>query len=247
MSYARDDMFMKIKIICLLMPVFTLSHNTALVMPSYPPHLQHLCRFVESMLRFCPSCVAAPLHVVVTEGTREMFEKELMQFRDRVSIRVVALQTIAPFYFASVDETELNKHLPGRFVLQSLKKMYGCLNAGTARCWILDSESFFVRDAVFHDLVDGWFLAPYIIGNQRSNRRGESPQRITVDILGLNSTPPWFLESYLWMWERPILQELVLILESARPSLASFHDPTFFGVTRARHAFYRLTFRRRLS
>ena len=214
------------------MGVATALYNTALIMPSYPPHLPQICRFLDSMLRFCPSCAAAPIYVVVSDDTRELFQNELGRFRGKLLLDVVSVQAVAPFYFAGQPDAALDGALPGRFVLQSLKKIYGCMHARAHNCWVLDSESFFVRNTSFHDLVHNWLMDPLIIGNAHKDRSGESPSRIAVDILGLDSaqgSPPWFLENYLWIWERPILEELVATLERARPSLAAFSNPVFFG------------------
>lgn len=61
----------------------------------------------------------------------------------------------------------LNSSDYDRYFYQSLKKAYGCASLGVDYCWVLDSESFFLRKITFRTMVGEFVRDPHLLVSTR--------------------------------------------------------------------------------
>ena len=204
-------------------PHTSAASDYTIVIPTFQPHLTVLKRFLESMLVYCPTCVALPLHLIVGAAEVELFNEELLsnvQFA-AFNVTIRTLPQISHYWSnrsCSDSEDSCNR---GKFVHQSLKKMYGCLDVLTRYCWLVDSESFFIRPTSVEELLLSYMDAPFIVTS--SWVRQQHPALLEAKtILSQHESVGWLLEYYLWVMDRDVFARIEALVREKYPTLDSF-------------------------
>jgi hypothetical protein len=139
-----------------------------------------------------------------------------------------------------------------KHVLQSAKKLYGCLAAHpkTRWCFVTDSETLLIRCIKLADVIEQWASRRTILHNpafkpplvRPSSPRAVKrlyhqyglwlcPRRVDAMLLGQDapSTIGWMMESYTWFWERDVVKSFYQHLRDRNATPAQLWDRGAFG------------------
>jgi hypothetical protein len=231
------------------------SFMVSIVIPTYTRDQVPFESLLISLSRYCIDCNRAQIVVVVTT------EQEVTDFRASVmqnaaissaiqmQLTFIRLDTIlfgAGISFNHSDiERAISRGHVGKHLIQSMKKLYGCLHAGVDWCFATDSESRMIRRAHLAEFVNAysrhpstWHNSLYVpgCGHRIAGRclPGEAPlgyhAGVTVGrkfLFGSECSASiqeigYAMEVYHWLFERRILVAFVDFLQA--------HDATLPGI-----------------
>lgn len=185
--------------------------NYAIVTPTYVKHFVFIKAYLSSFRKYVVDKENIKLYFIISRSEREIFEKEIVSY-EALNITVLIFEEILEFFgIHETSEKLLKKY--GRFTFQTLKKYYGLLFIPEERSLVLDSESMWINKAKMSKLFEEFFSRPRLLGSSLDNRPHSFPffwQFIeNINFLMGQRSPYWFLESYMWFYEKKILQDLI--------------------------------------
>jgi len=122
-----------------------------LLIPSYPPHIGYLQRFLRSMMRHCTDCFTLPIHVLVDGPDYAAFAEGVLHADEFLPLRrldVRVHQEVNPYYAGKYDPSthkctgdmdagEGNCKMPAtKYLHQTMKKVR---THATRECTLTDS------------------------------------------------------------------------------------------------------------
>lgn len=188
-----------------------MSEKYAILTPTYVKHFVFIKSYLSSFRKYVVDKENIKLYFVVSRSEREDFEQEIASYKT-LNITVLIFEDILTrFGVYAPPEELLNKY--GRFTFQTLKKYYGLLFIPEERSLVLDSESMWINKTKMSKLFEDFFSRPRVLGSSLDNRPHSSPffwQFIeNTDFLLEEKCPYWFIENYMWFYEKRILQDLI--------------------------------------
>lgn len=212
----------------------------AIVIPSHAKHVHFVAEQLNSWQRFCTDAHALTFAIVLGTGReRRTFAAALrpsplrwtlLDYRDLV---------------AAAGE-EISGHarlLTAKHVLQSIKKLYGCLALLEAHAWCFatDSETLLIkcmsmratlaayaeRRTVLHNTA----YAPARFG-RHAHQFGLWACASSHDRVMLGDEPQgygWLLETYAWLWERRAVRAFYRTLRSRNTTPAALWERGYFS------------------
>jgi hypothetical protein len=253
------------------------------VIPSFAGHVVYLRENLESWLRFCSDVgLVKRFNVVLTgdrEGERALFHQTLEHLVQPLNVRFLELREAMALASERMSDERLHKLVgkhadpdarppwPGalpvrkisphfKHVLQSAKKLYGCLAAardGAGWCFVTDSETLLLRCVALTRLVDDYAgsdgAGRAILFNPRYNPPTTLPEsawarRVAFQQFGMFQCPRrcdalllgvddpglgWVMESYHWLWDTELLTLFHRLLLSRNSTPAQLWERGAFG------------------
>lgn len=120
-------------------------------------------------------------------------------------------EDILQYYGISFSPNELLKKYK-KFTFQTLKKFYTMIYSDADRFLVLDSESMWVKETNMKYLFEKFFESPFIASSSISFRNsiGDVIQEScdNVNFLLDKSCDRWFLENFVWFYDKAILNDM---------------------------------------
>jgi len=236
--------------------------TVGIVIPTYTRDRVPFERLLSSFSRYCLDCGFARIVVVVTteqeatDFSRFVMENAGISGAIQKQLTFVRLENILPGAGSSFNRSDIERAISrghaGKHLIQSMKKLYGCLYAGVEWCFVTDSESRMIRPAKLADFVaayarhpSAWHNSLYVpgCGHRIAGRcvPGSSEFEASPGYHAGVSTGRKFLfgsecsasiqeigyaqDVYHWLFERRILEAFVNFLQA--------HSLTLPGLLRA--------------
>lgn len=232
-----------------------------IVIPSFKEHSSFIQRNMNSFVKMCTDCADLPILIVTSRpGETEHFINILKQqkkyLRDLQVSDISTLITLteynssAPFSMPTQVLRSLDRREGwGKHLLQSAKKLYGCLyvTQKSHHCLAMDSESFLIQKSSLVSITKAYMARPTIITNsfyvarhghclpsdekcnEQSGTRFEKADipKATKFVLGEVCSRDSryhrevFTSNYHWIWDRDVLNQFQDHLRSQGTTLSN--------------------------
>lgn len=243
------------------------------VIPSFEGHLLFLHDQLASWYRYCIDASHVNFTIVTSDFAETvLFRKALKRLETMLSIRVLDVWESLRAAGEHISHARLLRLIgkpsnpeerppwPGalslrkidsfKHVLQSTKKLYGCLASKADWCFVTDSETLLIRCVRLAELVAHYIAkGRTILHNPRYNPPVYRPdglqankrvwsrfgmwqcaRRTNVLLLGCDRPRiGWLMESYNWMWERPLLRMFHTFLLARNTTPVQMWERDAFG------------------
>jgi hypothetical protein len=183
----------------------------AIITPTYRPHFQYIDNYLESYVRYVTSgCV--PVYFVISRGEADEFERITTPYHAAVDIKTLFFEDILERFGISASGAELLGTY-GRYTFQTMKKLYAMMYVDAERFLVLDCESMWVNKIDMRAMFDEFFAAPFVSGSilKRRFRMQASAfniMRRNIDFLLGFDCDRWFLDNFVWFYDKAILSDL---------------------------------------
>ena len=146
------------------------ARNITVVIPSYPPHVFHLEAQLETWVRYCSDAGIVSFDVITRARDVKAFVQVLAWLLPYLPrLRVRSLEDLIEFQEPEHARAILRERvLPNnKFLIQSAKKLLGCVGAASAWCFAVDSEARLLRPTSLAGLLRGYLVHRPILFNSR--------------------------------------------------------------------------------
>ena len=183
----------------------------AIVTPTYVKHFVFIKSYLSSFRKYVADKENIKLYFIISRSEREVFEREITPYKE-LNITTLIFEEILEFFGVHETSEKLLKKY-GRFTFQTLKKYYGLLFIPEEKSLVLDSESVWINETKMSKLFEDFFSSPRLLGSSLDKRPRSFPffwQFIeNINFLMGQKCSYWFLEDYMWFYEKKILQALI--------------------------------------
>lgn len=185
----------------------------AIVTPTFEPHFDYVDIFLKSCEKFILDKDNVTIIFTISKNENLSFSKILKKYPD-IKCKVVFFENLLQHFGIELSPNELLLKYK-KFTFQTLKKFYTMLWADYDYFLILDSESMFVKETNIKNLFENFLSAPFVTGSNLSDREKLSvfSTNVNKNISFLTKVPKskWFLENFVWFYDKKILQEMFAI------------------------------------
>lgn len=186
------------------------SAKYAIITPTYIKHFKYIEPYLRSFQKYVIDSKEIKIYFIISRAESASFKKIIAPYKDLNIIILFFEEVLSCFGIQETPEKLLEKY--GRFTFQTLKKLYGVLYISEERSLVLDCESMWVTRTRMKDVFQDFFSQPRIYGSRLKDKRRirlNFNQLVkNIDILLGETCPYWFIENYMWFYEKKILKDL---------------------------------------
>lgn len=181
----------------------------AIVTPTFQPHFIYIERYLQSFDKYLQDPENVIFYFTISRSEEKCFLKVIRPYR-RLNIRVLLFEDI--LRKAGIEQTP--DELLGiykKFSFQTMKKFYTMLYIPERYSLILDSESMAVGSFCSKQIFQDFFDRPFISGSETAGRylsEFTSAVNHNVDLALDSKVPYWFLENFVWFYDKRILEDM---------------------------------------
>lgn len=184
----------------------------AIVTPTYINHFKFITPYLKSFVKYVSDKDKIILYFIISKSENEIFQKIISAFQNSCNITVLYIEDILRHFGIQKSSEDILKRY-GRFSFQTLKKMYTLLYIPEEKSLILDSESMWISQVKMSDMFNKFFSTPKIFGSTLETEFRKcidfNQMVENVNLLLEFNCPFWFLENYMWFYEKKIVKDLV--------------------------------------
>lgn len=199
------------------------NNRTCILISSYDQHKNYLDKFIYSIIQKTPNDL--PIYVIISKEDEIYFAYMRKKY---ANVNLIIFSKIVELLDGiKINECDLLKTY-GKYKYQSLKKYYGIYylfyNDLCEHVIIFDSESIIVKPMNINELVNTYIANPFLIYSESDNTNNELHTHVeetTNTLLDLSVHIGWFLEYYLWIYDKKIFIDFMnhFINKFGRPLL----------------------------
>lgn len=188
----------------------SINHNCILI-PSYDKHRTYVDKFLFSIQEKTPNNI--DIYIIVGTADEADFYYMTTKYKN---VKIIIFTRILELIENVVKNDDILLHMYGKTIYQSLKKFYGLyylfFMCNYDNIIIFDSESFIIRNVDINQMINDYVVNPFILYssiphyNDKLKTDVEIYAQITND---KNDISMWFLEYYLWIYEKRIFTNFV--------------------------------------
>lgn len=188
----------------------SIKHNCILI-PSYDKHRIYVDKFLFSVQEKTPNNI--DIYIIINSNDECDFYYLTNKYK---RVKLIIFNHILELIECVTRDDDILLNNCGKSIYQSLKKFYGLYYLffiiGYDNVIIFDSESFIVRDTDINKMINDYIAKPFILYSSiphygdKLKTVVETYAHITND---KNDISMWFLEYYLWIYEKHIFTNFV--------------------------------------
>lgn len=183
----------------------------AIITPTYNEHFKYINKYLKSYVEFVVDKKDIVLYFIISKSEEKEFERIIEDYKEICNIKVLLFENILLHFGIELTPDILLKTYK-KFSFQTFKKFYAMLYADADYFLVLDSESMWVNNTNMKKVFDNFIQVPFISGSSISNRKiiSDFTQGVidNVNYLLNKETNKWFLENFVWFYDKKILQDL---------------------------------------
>ncbi|PXZ07249.1 hypothetical protein DKK70_05185 [Gilliamella apicola] len=180
------------------------------VTPTFVEHFGFIKNYLKSADKYLIDKSNITFAFIISKIESYEFKKIVKLFPD-LNILTLNFEDILEHYNVNKEPEELI-HKYGKFSFQTLKKLYAMMYLDAEKFLILDSESMFINPTNLAELFDNYYKNPVLMGSILKNRLKtcdllEAVLK-TTDMLTSFKSDKFFLENFMWFYDKQILNDL---------------------------------------
>ena len=144
--------------------------NLTVVVPSYPPHVHHLEAQLETWARYCADARDVSFDIITRARDAASFRRVLAWLSTQLPhVRVRSLEDLIEMQEPESVRAVLRERVlsNNKYLIQSVKKLLGCVEASTPWCFAVDSETRLLRPMSARSTLDNYLVHRPILYNSR--------------------------------------------------------------------------------
>jgi hypothetical protein len=187
------------------------TNNNCILIPSYDKHRAYIDKFLFSIQEKTPNNI--DIYIIVGLADEGDFYYMTTKYKN---IKIIIFTRILELIenVVKTDDTLLRTY--GKAIYQSLKKFYGLyylfFMCNYDNIIIFDSESFVVRTTDINQMINDYVADPFILYSSiphYSDKLKTDVETYAHITNKKNDISMWFLEYYLWIYEKRIFTNFV--------------------------------------
>lgn len=183
----------------------------AIITPTFEPHFKFVEKYLESYLKFVKDKENATLLFTISRNEASSFRKITDKYCNGIKFQTLFFEDILNHFGIELTPEALLKKYK-KFTFQTLKKFYTMLYSDADYFLVLDSESMWIRETYMKGIFEEFIKTPFISGSSIPNRQtiSEFTQGVidNVNYLLKKDTDKWFLENFVWFYDKKILNDM---------------------------------------
>lgn len=200
----------------------------AIITPTYINHFQFIDTYLKSFDTFVENKKDIPIFFTISKTEEKVFNKIINKYKTNLSIHVLFIEDL--FKENKINETPdeyLAKY--GRFTFQTAKKFLTMLHIDAEKFLVLDCESMWIKKTNMMQLFDDYFSHPFVIASDiDAKRRKDLCFNQMLDniyyLLNIKTDKKWFIEHFMWYYEKNILLTMFKEYGSFKQLVASLYE-----------------------
>lgn len=182
----------------------------AIVTPTFEAHFKYISKYLKSAINYIEDKHSIRFYFVISAKEKYTFKKIIEPYKNQLQIVILYFDELLENANVSEAPDKLLKKY-GKYSFQTLKKFYAMLAIEEDHILILDSESMWVKKTNMENLFNDYFKNPYIAGSVIDSWI-QSPfnKNVNENVSFLLKSNPkfWFLETFVWFYEKKILNKM---------------------------------------
>lgn len=212
-----------------------MSRNCILI-SSYHDHKPYLDKFLYTIQKNTPNNL--PIYIVISKDDESEFTmcKNLLN-----NVNLIIFSKIVELLDDKIIDEDILLKEYGKYNYQSLKKYYGLYYLFYSNIYdniiIFDSESIIVKNIDVNNLINKYIEDPFLIYSETDNKNNVLHTQVdlaTRDIIKIQEPVGWFLEYYLWIYEKKLftdfMQYIIQQHEKSMIDVFKQYDNIFFEI-----------------
>ena len=183
----------------------------AIITPTFEQHFKYVKKYLESYKKYVTDKEDITLLFTISRCEAESFKRITDEYCDCIKFQTYLFEDILEALGVKKTPDELLQRY-NKFTFQTLKKFYTMLYSQYSKFLVLDSESMWVKETCMKNVFEEFFNAPFISGSSIKAKKTISPftQGVidNVNFLLGNNCDKWFLENFVWFYDKKILNDL---------------------------------------
>lgn len=180
-----------------------------IITPTFEGHFPFIRNYLKSFDTYVIDKKDIPLFFIINKEEEESFKKIIEPYRT-LNIKIVIFDEVLDRFNVFLSPNNLLKKY-GKFSFQTLKKFYAMLYVDVEKFLVLDSESMWVRETNMKKLFRDFFSKPKLFcSNIKMDRMSSFRLNVqrNIDYLLQSKNNLWFLENFMWYYDRVILKDM---------------------------------------
>lgn len=182
-----------------------------IITPTFVDHFIYIDKYLESAKNNILDKDDVVFCFTIEKHEHDQLESITKKYSSILNIEIIHFEMLLKHFEIERTPRELLK-LYGKYSYQTLKKIYTMLYIQAERFLVLDSESMWLRPVSMAQKFDEYFSSPFIAGSSISNRKKIDLVMLdaikNVDYLLNYECDKWFLENFVWYYDKNILNTL---------------------------------------
>lgn len=182
-----------------------------IITPTFKGHFSFIKNYLKSFDYYVEDKENIEIYFIINAYERKEFEKIINPLKKNININILIFDEILEYFGVYLTPDNLLKKY-GKFSFQTLKKYYTMLYIDCRKILVLDSESLWVRKTNMKNIYDKFFEDPKLFCSDMDKER-VSLFKINVqkniDYLLNCSNKLWFLENFMWYYDKNILKDMI--------------------------------------
>lgn len=183
----------------------------AIITPTYSGHFQYIKKYLKSFDKYVMDKQNIEIVFTISKSERQEFEMLVSRYISKLDLKILNFEDILHNFGIKYTPEELLVRY-GKFTFQTLKKFYTMIYSEAEYFLVLDSESMLIKKTEMKDLFSCFFNSPFITASSISKRNIVNPfmRGVTdnVSLLLNKKCDKWFLENFIWFYDRKIVADL---------------------------------------
>lgn len=182
---------------------------SCVLIPSYLGHLEYVDKFLYSIKKLTPNNI----DIFVVVGDKD-YNEFLYLVNKYARVQLIIFSRILNIIDGIQMTDEDTQRNIDKSVYQSLKKYYGIYYLLFIKEYenvmIFDSESFCVREVDLNDIMTSFTENPFLLYSNIPYYGDQLKRDVILSTININGTcnsMAWFLDYYLWIYEKRVFQE----------------------------------------
>ena len=182
-----------------------------IITPTYIEHFKYIKEYLKSFDKYVIDKEKVSLIFTVNKDEIPALKDLIAPYKNKIDIICVNFDDILLEHNVFLSPTNLLKKY-GRYSFQTLKKFYTMLTIDAEKFLVLDSETIWNKPTKMEELFKEYFVNPTIWGSQIDDRMDSFTSHIqeNIDYILDFKSNIWFIENFMWYYEKHILENLFL-------------------------------------
>lgn len=182
-----------------------------IITPTYIEHFKYIKEYLKTFDKYVIDKENVSLVFTVNKEEISALKDLIAPYVNKIDIICVNFDDILLQHNVFLSPTNLLKKY-GRYSFQTLKKFYTMLTVEAEKFLVLDSETIWNRPTKMEELFQDYFVNPTIWGSPIDDRIDSFTSHIqeNIDYILDFKSDIWFIENFMWYYEKNILNNLFL-------------------------------------
>lgn len=183
----------------------------AIITPTYRDHFKYIKIYLKSFNKYLLDKTEISIIFTISKDEEKIFSKIIQPFEKTLNIKILYFEDLLSQFGINKTPNDLLRKYK-KFSFQTLKKFYSMMAVEADYFLVLDSESMLIKNTnikhLFSDFIEQPFISASDISGTEIIDNFKSGVIENIDNLLGSKCNKWFLENFVWVYDKKILNEM---------------------------------------